>query len=128
MTKSQSTISWALRIVAAAIMLQTLYFKFTGHPDSVELFDTVGIGDAGRIGTGVVELIAGILLLIPKTVWLGAGLSLGVISGAIMSHLTILGINYNGDGGGLFALAVVVFLASLGVLWIHRKEIPFLNL
>lgn len=127
MSKTTTTISWILRIIAAVILLQTLYFKFTGHPDSVELFNTVGLGDIGRIGTGVVELIAAILLLLPKTIWMGSILTLGVITGALMSHFCFLGIEYKGDGGTLFGLAVVVFLTTLITLWLHRKEIPFFD-
>lgn len=127
MSKTQNVISWILRLVAAGIMLQTLYFKFTAAPESVELFNTVGLGDAGRIGTGVVELIASILLLIPRTIWVGGVLTLGVITGALMSHFCFLGIEHNGDGGLLFGLAVTVFISVVAVLWIHRKEIPFFD-
>ena len=118
--------SWMLRGVAAAILLQTLYFKFTGAPESIYIFTTLGLEPWGRIGTGVVELIASILLLIPATAVYGAILSLGVISGAIFSHLTKLGITLPlvGDHGELFVLALVVFACSLGVLILHRYEIP----
>ncbi|MGB1038199.1 MAG: DoxX family protein [Bacteroidia bacterium] len=113
-----------LRFVPAIIMLQTLYFKFSGAPESVYIFETLGLEPEGRIGSGVAELIASILLLIPKTAWAGAGLALGIISGAIMSHLTTLGIEVQGDGGYLFALALVVFVCSVIVLWMERKKIP----
>ncbi len=126
-TKSQNIISWVSRIIAAVILLQTLFFKFTAAPESVELFTTLGMEPIGRIGTGVIELIAGILLLVPRTAWAGAIISLGVISGAIFSHLTILGINYNGDGGALFTMAVIVFVTSAVALWLERESIPFLN-
>ena len=127
MTKSKTIISWVLRLVAAAILLQTLYFKFTGHPDSVDLFNQVGLGDTGRIGIGIIELIAAVLLLIPKTIWMGAVLTLGVITGAIMSHFCFLGIEFKGDGGTLFYLALTVFFTTLITLWIHRNEIPFFD-
>ncbi len=126
-TKSQNIISWVSRIIAAVILLQTLFFKFTAAPESVELFTTLGMEPIGRIGTGIVELIAGILLLVIRTAWAGAIISLGVISGAIFSHLTILGINYNGDGGALFTMAVIVFVTSAVALWLERESIPFLN-
>lgn len=126
-TKSQNIISWVSRIIAAVILLQTLFFKFSAAPESVELFATLGMEPIGRIGTGIVELIAGILLLVPRTAWLGAVISLGVISGAIFSHLTILGINYNGDGGALFTMAVIVFITSAIALWIERAQVPVLN-
>lgn len=118
----------ALRIIVAVILIQTLRFKFTAHPDSVYIFETVGLEPFGRIGIGIVELIAGILLLIPKTVWAGATITLGVIGGAIMMHLTQLGIEVKGDGGVLFYTAVVTFVLSAIILFIHKKDIPFLKL
>lgn len=116
-----------LRLTAAAILLQTLFFKFTGAPESVYIFQTVGSEPWGRIGSGVVELLTAILLLVPTTAALGALLGMGVMSGAILSHLTILGIEVMGDGGLLFALALVVFAASAGVLWIHRGRLPIIG-
>lgn len=113
-----------LRIIPALILVQTLYFKFSGAPESVYIFETLGLEPHGRIGSGIAELIAAILLLIPKTAWAGAGLSLGIISGAIIAHLSQLGIEVQGDGGYLFFLAVVVFVTSAIVLWMNRKEIP----
>ncbi len=119
-------LSIALRLVAAVILLQTLYFKFTGAKESVYIFSTLGAEPWGRIGSGVVELIASILLLWPRTVSIGAALSLGIISGAIVSHITTLGISIPAvdDHGELFALAVVVFLSSATVLLLHRRELP----
>lgn len=118
----------ALRIVVAVILVQTLRFKFTAHPDSVYIFTKVGLEPYGRIGIGVLELIASILLFIPKTVWLGATMVLGIIGGAIMMHLTDLGIEINGDGGLLFYTAVTVFILSAIILWLYRRDIPFLKL
>ena len=120
------TISWVLRLVAAGILLQTLFFKFTAAPESVYIFTTLGIEPWGRIGSGVAELVASVLLLMPRTVAYGALLSLGVISGAIVSHLTKLGIALTavGDHGELFALALVVFTCSLATLVLHRHELP----
>jgi len=122
--KAALALSWIGQIVAAVILLQTLYFKFTGAPESVYIFTTLGIEPWGRIGSGVAELIAATLLLIPATTGIGAVLALGVISGAIISHLTKLGIQVQGDGGLLFGLAVVVFVCSLVVAWIRREQIP----
>ncbi len=116
-------ISWVLRIVAAVILVQTLYFKFSGAEESVYIFTTVGMEPWGRIGSGIGELVVSILLLIPQTVWLGALGSLGIISGAIVAHLTLLGIEVMGDGGLLFYLAVTVFVSSLIVLILHRREV-----
>ena len=118
----------ALRIIVAVILIQTLRFKFLAHPDSIYIFETVGLEPYGRIGIGVIELIAGILLLIRKTAWAGAILTLGVIGGAIMMHLTQLGIEVKGDGGILFATAVTTFILSAIIAFIYRKDIPFLKL
>ncbi|WP_109434720.1 DoxX family membrane protein [Aquimarina sp. AU119] len=114
-----------LRILVAIILIQTLRFKFTAHPDSVYIFTKVGLEPYGRIGTGITELIAGILLLIPKTAWVGAMLTLGIIGGAIMMHITKLGLEVNNDGGVLFITAVITFLLSAVILWTKRKEVKF---
>ncbi|MBL7805947.1 MAG: DoxX family protein [Saprospiraceae bacterium] len=118
------TLSWVLRLAVAAILLQTLYFKFTGAAESKYIFETLGAEPWGRIGSGIAELVAAVLILLPATAGIGAVLSLGIISGAIVSHLTKLGIEVQGDGGLLFYLAVAVFVGSLVVAWIHRREIP----
>ncbi len=120
---TSNILKWALRIIAAVILLQTLYFKFTGAPESVYIFTTMGIEPYGRIGSGVVELIASILLLIPRTTWLGAALALGTIMGAIASHLFVLGIEVQGDGGQLFMLAVVVAVCSALLLWMEKASV-----
>ena len=119
--------SWALQLIVAGILLQTLFFKFTGAAESVYIFSTLGAEPWGRIGSGVVELIAALLLLYPATITLGALLSLGVISGAIVSHLTGLGIEVQGDGGLLFFLALAVFVSSAAILVLRRGDIPFLG-
>jgi uncharacterized membrane protein YphA (DoxX/SURF4 family) len=121
-------VSWLLQLVAAGILLQTLFFKFTGASESVYIFSTLGAEPWGRIGSGIVELIASILLLIPATTTIGAALALGVISGAIVSHLTILGIEVQGDGGLLFILALIVFVASAAILVLRRAEIPIIGM
>lgn len=114
--------SWLLRIIAAVILLQTLYFKFTGHPESVELFTKLGVEPWGRIGTGIIELITGILLLIPATVFIGAFLGIGLMSGAILSHLTVIGIVSKGDGGQLFMLAIVVLISCIMIGFLHKQQ------
>jgi len=116
-----------LRIVVAIILIQTLRFKFTAHPDSVYIFTKVGLEPNGRIFIGILELIAAVLLLIPKTVWAGALLALGIIGGAIMMHLTQLGIQINNDGGVLFITALVTFILSLVILYKYKKDIPFIG-
>jgi hypothetical protein len=119
--------SWILRIVAAVILLQTLFFKFSAAPESVYIFTKVHAEPWGRIGSGVVELIAAALLLWTAYAWLGAFLAAGVMLGAIVSHLTLLGIEVQGDHGLLFALAVTVLICSSAVLYIHRMQIPILG-
>jgi hypothetical protein len=127
MSSKMKIISWTLRLIVAVILFQTLFFKFTGAEESKYIFSTVlspELEAYGRIGSGFVELIAVVLLLLPRTVWLGAILSLGTISGAIMSHLTKLGVEVKGDGGLLFVLAITVFIASALILLIHRRDLP----
>jgi len=116
-----------LRLLVAAILFQTLYFKFTAHPDSVHIFSRLGLEPVGRIGIGIMELIAGLLLLFSRGVWLGALIALGLMVGAIFFHLTQLGIEVNNDGGILFILAVLVFVGSLLILRLVWKNIPFIN-
>lgn len=128
-TKRRTILSWALRGVTAVILLQTLFFKFTGATESVYIFTTLGMEPWGRIGTGVVELIASILLLVPGTTVYGAVLTLGTMSGAIFFHLTKLGVTLPlvDDHGELFALAVTAFVCSAGVLFLHRYELPLVK-
>jgi hypothetical protein len=121
------SLSTVLAVVAAIILLQTLYFKFTAHPDSVFIFTQLGLEPYGRIGIGVAELITAFLLVWPRTRAFGAVIGLGVISGALFFHLTKLGINVNNDGGKLFGLALATFVCCLGVVFIERKQLPILN-
>lgn len=116
-------LSLALRLIAAFILAQTLFFKFSGAAESIYIFKTLGAEPWGRIGSGVAELICVVLLLFPRTAWLGALGGLGVISGAILSHLFVLGIEVNGDGGLLFGMAIVVFVCCAAILWLHRTSI-----
>ena len=109
-------------IIAAIILLQTLYFKFTAQPESIYIFSKLGLEPYGRIGSGIFELIASILLLIPRTRVIGCILGLGVISGAILSHLFVLGIDVQNDGGTLFFLAVAVFACCLFILIAKKDE------
>jgi hypothetical protein len=124
LSRTQNLISWALQIVVALILFQTLFFKFTAAEESVYIFRTLGLEPWGRIGSGVAELVAVALLLYPRTAALGAVLSLGVISGAIVSHLTRLGIVVKNDGGLLFGLALAVFAGSAAILFIRRAQLP----
>ncbi|MEQ6124863.1 DoxX family protein [Pseudotenacibaculum sp. MALMAid0570] len=118
-----------LKLVAAIIMLQTLYFKFGGAQESIDLFTKIaGDNEASmRIGTGVIELIASILLFVPRKTWLGALLAVGTMSGAVFSHLTILGIEHDNDGGILFASALVTLIASGILLLMNKQDIPLIG-
>ena len=118
----KTVLVWILRLLAAGIMLQTLYFKFTGHEQSVRLFTELGMEPWGRIGTGVFELVASLLILYPRTTGWGAALGTGLMAGAIFFHLTKLGIKFDGDYG-LFTLALVAFIACLILLFIYRQQI-----
>ncbi|HYU47354.1 MAG TPA: hypothetical protein VEK84_14380, partial [Terriglobales bacterium] len=138
MTTPILVLSWGCRIVAAIILLQTLFFKFTAAPESVYIFTKLGafihtylpfasIGTvevSGRIGSGIMELVAAVLLLTPRFVWAGAILAIAATGGAIVSHLTFLGIEVQGDKGLLFFLAIVVLVTSAIALFLHRMQIP----
>ena len=118
----KKNIGLVLRIIVALILIQTLRFKFTAHPDSVFIFEKVGLEPYGRIIIGTLELIAGILLLIPKTVWVGAILTLSIIGGAIIMHITQIGIVVNNDNGVLFITAIVTFILSGIILCFYRQD------
>jgi uncharacterized membrane protein YphA (DoxX/SURF4 family) len=119
----QSILYVGARSIAAVILLQTLYFKFTASPESVYIFTSVGMEPWGRIAVGILELIAGVMLVISATAWLGGLLALGLMGGALMMHLTKLGISVQGDGGYLFFLALAVTLCSLYVVIKNKDHI-----
>lgn len=116
-------IIWILRLAAALIMVQSLFFKFSAAPESVYIFSTLGMEPWGRIGTGVVELIAAILLIIPSVSWLGALIGLGTMTGAILSHITKLGIEVAGDGGQLFTYALITWVCCAAILLIEKQRL-----
>lgn len=122
-TQAQNILYWILRLIAAIIMLQTLFFKFTAAPESVYIFTTLGMEPWGRIGIGVFELIAAILILYPRTTAFGAVLGVGLMAGAIFFHLTKLGIEVQDDGGQLFIYAVLVLMSSLILAIVYRCQI-----
>jgi uncharacterized membrane protein YphA (DoxX/SURF4 family) len=127
MSKTKKIVSIIASIIAALIMLQTLYFKFTASPESVYIFTTIGMEPYGRIGIGIGELIASILILIPAVSWLGAIIAMGLMSGAIFFHLTKLGLVVLDDGGQLFIYALVVLICSGIIVLINIKKIPVIN-
>jgi len=118
---------WVLRLLAAVILLQTLYFKFSAAPESIYIFSKLGMEPWGRIGTGILELIAGILLLIPGTTVFGALLAIGLMTGAIFFHLTKLGISVQNDGGQLFIYALFVFVSCIALVIIHRNDLTVIK-
>lgn len=131
LSRPQAVVSWVFQVVVAVILLQTLFFKFTGAEESRYIFSEVGqfVGVAaaepwGRIGSGVIELVASVLLVVPSMAPLGAFLTMAVMSGAIASHLLILGLEVKGDGGLLFALALIAFTGSLVVFVLRRSQFP----
>ena len=119
----KNSISGILRVTVAVILIQTLYFKFSGHPESVHIFSALGIEPWGRIGLGIMELITALLILFPKTKILGMLASLGIILGAVFSHILVLGLNVSNDGGALFTLALIVLIATTIFLTIHKNEL-----
>ncbi len=120
-------VAWPLQIIVALVLAQTLFFKFSGAAESVYIFTALGMEPWGRLAAGATELIAAALLLMPRTAALGALLALGVITGAITSHFTTLGIVVQDDGGLLFTLALIVFAGSAGVLYLRRRELPVIG-
>ena len=119
--------SWALRLIVAIILLQTLFFKFTGAKESIYIFSRIGAEPWGRIGSGVIELVASLLLFVPAAAPIGAALAMASMAGAILTHLTVLGIEVKGDGGLLFGLAVIAFAGSAVVLLIRRTQLPIVG-
>ncbi len=115
--------TWIIKLTAVVILVQTLFFKFTGAEESIYIFTKLGLEPFGRIGSGVFELIASILILIPRTTVLGAVLGMGVMFGALVSHLFILGIDVQNDGGLLFTLAIVTFVCCAILVFQGRDKI-----
>jgi hypothetical protein len=125
--RGANIVSWVCQLTVALILGQTLFFKFSGAPESKYIFSTFGVEPWGRIATGILELIAVGLVLYPKTPAIGAVLAFGLMGGAIAAHLTRLGIEVQGDHGLLFALALTVLCAALVVLVLRRRELPIVG-
>jgi len=123
LSRADAIVSWGLQLTVAAILMQTLFFKFTAAPESVYIFRTLGVDPWGRLATGTVELVASLLLLAPGTAPAGALLAFVVMAGAVVTHLTVLGIEVQGDGGLLFGLALLALTASAGVLGLRRGQL-----
>jgi len=127
LNKRASAISWLLQVAVAAILFQTLVFKFSAAAESTHIFETLGLGTVGRIGSEIAELFAAALPLTLRTVVYGAALALGVICVAIVGHMTKLGVVVNNNGGLLFGMAVVVLTASATALFIRRAQTPMIG-
>ena len=125
--KLHQTVSWIFQILAAVILAQTLFFKFSGAEESKFIFTQLGVEPWGRVATGMFELVAVILLLTPRLAAFGALLAQGLMAGAIFSHLTRLGLVVKDDGGLLFALALTVFASATLVVWLRRFQLPFVG-
>ncbi|MGM8362897.1 DoxX family protein [Flavobacterium sp. ARAG 55.4] len=117
-----SVVIWVLRVVVAVILWQTLYFKFTAAPESVYIFSKLGVEPYGRIGTGILELLAAVLILVPRTSWIGALLGFGLMSGAVVSHVFVLGIEVQNDGGTLFLLALFVWISCIVLIYKDKSK------
>jgi hypothetical protein len=124
LTRAELLVSWVCRVIAAVIMIETLFFKFTGAPESVYIFSRMNLEPWWRYGQGIWELLASLLLLTPRYAWAGAILTLGAMGAAILSHLTVLGIAIQGDRGLLFGMALVTFACGLVTTYLHRHSIP----
>jgi len=121
--KLKNILSWLLKLTVAIIFLQTLYFKFTAHPDSVHIFSALGVEPWGRIGLGIIELITVLLILYPKTKTIGMLVGFVIIIGAVLSHILVLGINVSNDGGGLFTLASIIVIACILYFIINKSDL-----
>lgn len=111
------------RWLAAAILAQTLWFKFSGAPESRFIFTALGAEPWGRVAVGLIELVAVLFLVRQRTAVLGAMIASGLMVGAIGAHLVTLGIAVQGDRGLLFALAVTVLLCSVKILVSRRRQV-----
>lgn len=128
-SKAITITTWIFQAIGGLILLQASVFKFIGAPETIQIFTLIGIEPWGRILIGIAEVGAGVMLLVPRMAALGAALAFGVISGAIASHLTVLGIAIEaiGDSGEMFGMALAVFVSSLIVLIIRRRELPIIG-
>jgi hypothetical protein len=127
MTNNATRISWIAQVIAAALLGQALFFKLAGAPEAVHIFTALGVEPWGRLTLGAVELLTIVLLLVPRTAVFGALVAMGLMVGAIGSHLTVLGVDLQGDGGMLFAMAWIVLATSLTVAILRRRDIPFVG-
>ena len=127
LTSRQRVVSWVCQLVAAGIMIETLFFKFTAAPESVYIFKRMGTEPWWRWGQGIWELLASICLLVVPLRWAGGVLTTGAMLAAILSHMTWLGFSIQGDHGLLFGMAMVTFICGFTVMILHRHSIPWIT-
>jgi putative oxidoreductase len=105
---------WILQIGAAGMFLMVGFFKLSGDPRMVGLFDAIGLGQWFRYVTGSLEVLGALLLLIPRLSGLGALLLMGVMLGAVPTHLFVV--------GGSPLLAITLLIVTGVVAWGRRKR------
>jgi uncharacterized membrane protein YphA (DoxX/SURF4 family) len=127
LTPCQRIVSWTCQRIAAGIMIETLFFKFTAAPESVYIFRRMSTEPWWRWGQGIGELFASVCLLVPRLHWMGGILTTGAMLAAILSHLTWLGYFIMGDHGLLFGMALATFTCGLTALVLHRHSIPWIT-
>lgn len=120
-SRNQRIASWIMRIIIAAGFTMTGFIpKLTGAPESIELFNKLGAGDPGRYFTAIVELAATILILLPKTVPVGAALVIATMLGALASHAAIIG--FEDHYGPLALMALALLALAVATLFLHRRH------
>ena len=124
LTRKQRVVTWICSLIAAGIMIETLFFKFTAAPESVYIFSKMGTDPWMRWVQGLWELTASLGLLLPRLRWAGGILTTGAMAAAILSHMTWLGYSIQGDHGLLFTMALVTFACGFTVMWTYRHHIP----
>lgn len=119
-------LTFAAQAIAGLILLAAATLKFAENPASVQVFETLDMEPGGRIVIAVVELLAGLMLLSPLAA-IGSVLAVCVMTGAIIAHLTRLGVVVADDGGSAFAMLLLVLLCSGFVLIRRRQELPLIG-
>lgn len=125
LSPTQVSTSWICALIAAGIMMETLFFKFSGAAESRYIFSKMGTDPYMRWTQGVWELLAALGLLIPGWHWLGGILTLGDMGAAIISHMTWLGYAALGDHELLLGMALTTFTCGFTIVVLHRHQILF---
>lgn len=125
LNKAEKLISIVFQIIAALILANAAFGKFSGNEMSVHVFHELNILET-RIVIGIIEVLAALLLL-SKIPQYGALLGFGTMLGALIAHVSILGMEIHGDGGQMVMMMAVVLLSSIIVMWINRRRMPFVG-